>query len=138
MKETSFRKYVTKNLSGFVTNIEDKFQAGIPDIHVVFPDGNSCWIELKVFEWSVRASTKTNFGLRPEQAIWLNNYQLSNGSTHLLIKEIRTKEYILFSDTDWFKLFKKITRHESRSIANCQSTDFKDIIKCLTKKKTNL
>ena len=140
--ENSFRKYVKQKLPGNIINLEDKFQSGIPDILWLAPNNTVHWIELKSCHWPIRFNTKTNFGLRPEQAIFLANWQLSTNpkhlskqtrhtTTHLLIKCY--KEYILFSDTNWHTIKQGITQKDARHLAKLITNNFKDVVNCLTK-----
>lgn len=111
--ESDIYKDFKKSVPGFYERIDS---LSIPDIHYCIPCGKSGWIECKFQkEWPKKKETACNFGLRPEQAIFLSNY-CKYGKGFLLVWI--EGEYLLFSGKDAFTIrIGGITQAQARLMA---------------------
>lgn len=115
------RDLIVKDIRGFVTNHEDKFQRGIPDTSFVWDNSRhgipgqyptrwrSGWLELKNHHsWPKIWTTDLKLGLRPEQRIWIRD-RWKHGRDVWIIIRIADDIY-MFSGNRADALFYPISR----------------------------
>lgn len=91
MSEAAMRQTIIlhfRRLGAHVQRIEDSASVGVPDLNVCVKGGEG-WVEFKhVDEQKVpkRAATPMKIGLKPEQAIWLNQRTSVGGNAYVLTK----------------------------------------------------
>ena len=99
MIDGGLRPLFRKHIPGFWTAIESgSTSAGIPDAHVIFNNGFSCWIEFK----NIKANAVT---LRPHQVAWLLRYTRLGGHAFIAIR--RRDTLFIFSGFDATRLADK-------------------------------
>lgn len=115
------RDLIVRDIGGFVTNHEDKFQRGIPDTSFCWnnvrhdvpghylSEYTSGWLELKNHHsWPKMWLTELRLGLRPEQRIWIRD-RWKHGRDVWVIIRIAENVY-MFRGADVDALYFPITR----------------------------
>jgi hypothetical protein len=89
MKESSSWSTLRGHLKArgaHLQRFEDKLTGGIPDTNVCLR-GSEFWLEGKALrEWPKRETTLVKVGLRPDQALWLDNRVRAGGHAFVWIK----------------------------------------------------
>ena len=104
--ENALKKYVVSQVLkgyGHIQSHEDKYTSGIPDLDYCLT-GVAGWIELKIIqEWPVKSGTKLNTALRHltnDQMNWMKQRSKAGGKCFVLLKVMKTKEYLLYRGDD--------------------------------------
>lgn len=91
MSEVNSRRTVVENfraLGAHCQRIEDILSVGIPDLNLCYK-GSEPWVEFKFVKAEdipKRATTPLRIGLKPEQALWLNQRYAAGGRVAVLTK----------------------------------------------------
>lgn len=114
MKEKDVWAKLKKMPGVLLERVETKI-AGFPDVLFVFnSDGLTGLIELKRLpKWPT--SVGTDFGLRPEQAVFLHRVCRNSGKAFIMVSA--DDEYLLFRGIDSLRIRQKLTMSEAHSIA---------------------
>ncbi len=103
--ENHFKNYLIGQLQvyGHIVAHEDKYSTGIPDTDYCF-SGVAGWMELKIIQyWPKKADTNLHTPLKHltnDQINWMKKRSNAGGNVYLLLKVMRTKEYLLFHGED--------------------------------------
>lgn len=112
-KEKDVWRELNKNAPGHYERIETK-TPGISDVIYTFRDRTTGFIELKnMEEWPKAAPT--NFGLRSEQALFLERWTRHGGLGFVFARI--GDDYILIHGKDALELYRKVSRDRAIEMA---------------------
>jgi hypothetical protein len=113
-KESNFWRHIRRNIQkGQWERIETRLD-GVPDCCCLYGDNRVHWVELKsVSRWPVRV--KTNFDLRPEQAMWLLRWRRRGGRSWLFVQI--ADEFLLFDGKYALTILRKIDQDQAYALA---------------------
>ncbi len=118
--ENHFKSYLIGQLKvfGHIVAHEDKYSTGIPDTDYCF-SGIAGWLELKIIQdWPKKKDTNLHTPLKHltnDQINWMKKRINAGGNVYLLLKVMRTKEYLLFGGDDARRL-KDCTQDQAYSL----------------------
>ena len=101
-----------------IIRVTERFAAGFPDCLYTYK-GSTGLVELKSLpSWPKRETTTTNFGIRPEQSIWLRNWHKNNNNSWVFVKI--GDDWLLFSSENIVELYQGVTKERAYQIAILQ------------------
>jgi hypothetical protein len=118
---STLRKTFVDRYGAHVQRFEDKMTAGIPDMNVKVPGCHELWLEGKYLkDFPKRETTPVKCGLRPDQALWLNERAHRGGAAFCWVR-VRDERWYLFSD-DFFRVRDGIALHEWRNMLSFRNS----------------